>query len=510
MGKLPVKFELRWSITSFLTLSMVLVVTILIALSTILDIRRARGIFREEHREKGLLLARGLNDILANDLYFADVDALRDTAALLGSQPDITYIQILTPEGRPVAGSDKEQYPLASVDSEFGPGAGQVTETRLQFNGDALEVSSPIQIGSETIGVVQFGFSAGPVEAEIKRLILQHIWQGLLLIAMGVVTCYVISRYATRPLQTLAAAASNIGRDDLNNPISVGGVKEVVALGNALDGMKLELHGLYLDLEQQVADRTHELSIANEELKIEISERKRAQETLAQHAISLESINAELEALSYSVSHDLRAPLRGMVGLSQALLEDYADKLDGQGKDYLQRVSASGQRMGLLIDDLLKLSQMTRDEMRRETVDLSALVREIALELQESQPDRRVEFVIAEGLIAKGDERLLRIALENLLGNAWKFTAKHPSARIEFGVTQHEGEPAYFVRDDGAGFEMVYAELLFGAFQRLHSPFDFEGTGIGLASVKRIIGRHGGRVWAEGVVEQGATFYFTL
>jgi light-regulated signal transduction histidine kinase (bacteriophytochrome) len=166
--------------------------------------------------------------------------------------------------------------------------------------------------------------------------------------------------------------------------------------------------------------------------------------------------------------------------------------------------------MAELIDDLLTLSRVTRTEMRRETVNLSGLAQTVAAELQKTQPTRQVEFIIAPGITVNGDSGLLRSALENLLGNAWKFTSKHPKARIEFGVMPHEGKPAYFVRDDGAGFDMAYAGKLFGAFQRLHVITEFEGTGIGLATVQRIIHRHGGRVWAEGAVEKGATFYFTL
>jgi signal transduction histidine kinase len=231
---------------------------------------------------------------------------------------------------------------------------------------------------------------------------------------------------------------------------------------------------------------------------------------VAERTAELAALNAELEAFAYSVSHDLRAPLRGINGFSQALLEDYADKLDADGQDYLQRVQAASQHMGQLIDDLLKLSRVTRAEAFHETVQLSDLAQTIATDLHQQEPERQVEFVIAEGLAAKGDARLLRVALENLLGNAWKFTAKNPCARIEFGDIRQNGNRAYFVRDDGVGFNMAYADKLFGAFQRLHSAAEFDGTGIGLATVQRVIHRHGGRVWAESDVEQGATFYFTL
>jgi signal transduction histidine kinase len=224
----------------------------------------------------------------------------------------------------------------------------------------------------------------------------------------------------------------------------------------------------------------------------------------------LKAANKELEAFSYSVSHDLRAPLRYIDGFSHALLEEYADKLDAQGKDYLRRVRESAQRMAALVDDLLRLSRVTRTEMRHERVDLSDLARDIASELQETQPERRAEFIIAPGIVVEGDGRLLRVVLENLLGNAWKFTQRCPGTRIEFGETQHESGRANVVRDNGAGFDMAYADKLFAPFQRLHTVEEFPGTGIGLATVQRIIHRHGGHVWAESKVGTGAAFYFTL
>ena len=224
----------------------------------------------------------------------------------------------------------------------------------------------------------------------------------------------------------------------------------------------------------------------------------------------LEEANKELEAFSYSVSHDLRAPLRSIDGFSQALLEDYADKLDDQGREYLRRIRAASQRMAQLINDLLTLSRVTRAEIHFEEVDLSTIVENIAAELKESQPNRDVKFIIAQNVKAYGDSHLLRIVLENLLSNAWKFTSKHKNAVIEFGAKESDGKRVYFVRDDGAGFDMAYVDKLFVPFQRLHEQDEFEGTGIGLATVQRIVHRHGGMVWAEGEVEKGATFYFTL
>ncbi|MDP1828059.1 MAG: histidine kinase dimerization/phospho-acceptor domain-containing protein [Archangium sp.] len=232
--------------------------------------------------------------------------------------------------------------------------------------------------------------------------------------------------------------------------------------------------------------------------------------TLAAKA-NVETVNRELEAFAYSVSHDLRAPLRGIDGFSQALLEDSGPSLDAQGKAHLARIRAGAQRMGHLIDDLLKLSMLSRSTLKHARVPVSAVVNEIVAELRLREPGRQVEIVVAPGLTADGDPELIRIALENLIGNAWKFTSRRALARIEVGQAAPEnGAPVFFVRDNGAGFDMRYAPKLFGAFQRLHAMADFPGTGIGLATVQRIMHRHGGRAWAEGVVDEGATISFTL
>ena len=242
----------------------------------------------------------------------------------------------------------------------------------------------------------------------------------------------------------------------------------------------------------------------------DMTQRRQIEEQMRIHNVHLEAANKELEAFCYSVSHDLRAPLRGIDGFSQALLEDHANQLDAQGKEYLQRVRASAQRMATLIDDLLDLSRVTRNAMQRETVDLSSMADSIALDLHEQDPKRKVAFIVSPGLRAEGDPHLLRIVLENLLANSWKFTSLRGDATIEMGRTQNNGKSAYFVRDNGVGFDTAHASNLFGPFQRLHGMNEFPGTGIGLATVQRIIQRHGGRIWADAALNHGATFYFTL
>ncbi len=292
------------------------------------------------------------------------------------------------------------------------------------------------------------------------------------------------------------------------------------------------------ELEYRVKERTAELARANEELETEIAERLRAEaevrtlnrdleQRVAERTAQLEAANRELEAFAYSVSHDLRAPLRAIDGFSGVIHEKYVEQLDAEGKDYLRRVRAAVARMAQLIDALLSLSRLTRGELNRVTMDMSSLAKAVAGELRKSQPGRRAEFLIAGGMKTEGDPVMLRVVVENLLGNAWKFTERCDAARIEFGVMSKESggrsekasrsEPAtpnsqliYFDRDNGAGFDMTYAKKLYTAFQRLHTVDEFPGLGIGLATVQRIIRRHGGRIWAEGEPNKGATFYFTL
>jgi PAS domain S-box-containing protein len=258
----------------------------------------------------------------------------------------------------------------------------------------------------------------------------------------------------------------------------IGTIQDVTARRQAEE----QIRSLNAQLEQRVAERTTQLQMANK----------------------------ELEAFAYSVSHDLRAPLRGISGWSQALLEDYAEQLDDQGRKYLERVGNETRYMGQLIDDLLQLSRLTRSEMKFGPVDLSALALAITKRLKETLGERKVEFVIQPGLVAQGDTHLLEIALTNLLSNACKFTGTRELARVEFGQTLQNGKQAYFVRDNGVGFDMIYARNLFGAFQRMHKQSEFPGSGIGLATVQRIIHRHGGLIWADSKPDEGAVFYFSL
>lgn len=282
---------------------------------------------------------------------------------------------------------------------------------------------------------------------------------------------------------------------------------KVMLVGHkSADSLPKELLNIYLAI-ASLAGTTCERLQNERELN---RYRAHLEDEVKERTAELDAANKEIEAFNYSVSHDLRSPLRSIDGFSQVLLEDYSDKLDADGIDSLRRIRAASQRMSLLIDGLLSLSHITRAELKRGRVNLSALVHDIAGVLEENEHDREVEFVISEGLFDEGDERLLYAALQKLIGNAWKFTQKRLIARIEFGAVEADGTLTYFVRDNGAGFDMAYSNKLFSIFQRLHDSTEFPGTGIGLATARRIVNRHGGQLWAEGEVGKGATFYFTL
>ncbi len=295
--------------------------------------------------------------------------------------------------------------------------------------------------------------------------------------------------------------------------IHIGGIPYLLSMAFDVTAQKRaeeEIHRLNEELEQKIAGRTDELRKTQLALLSIVDDLNASTKNIALVNQALEATNKELESFSYSVSHDLRAPLRSIDGFSNALLEDYHKKLDAKGKNYLKRVRQATQHMGMLIDDILKLSRVITAEFMPKSVDVSKMVQDILLTVRQNDPARNVKVSIQKGIIIDGDRHMLEIALTNLIDNAWKFTGKTKNARIEFGTILKEGKKVFFIRDNGAGFDMSYVNKLFGTFQRLHTNDEFTGTGIGLATVQRIINRHGGKIWAEGEVGKGATFYFTF
>ena len=303
-------------------------------------------------------------------------------------------------------------------------------------------------------------------------------WIGVACVISVLVLSLGLSRGVLRTLEGLTLGFARFGEGDFSRPIVVEGRDELA----------------------DVARHANQMAANLDELG---RQRDRAE-------AALKLANRELEAFSYSVAHDLRAPLRGINGFSRALLEDFRGDLNDEAKEYLDRIAAGALRMGELIDALLDLSRVTRARLHRDSVDLTALANGVFKQLSASQPDRVVDFVASEGVGAYGDPLLLRALFDNLIGNAWKFTSRRSPARIEFGRRTEDGMAVYFVCDNGAGFDPASAGRLFSQFQRLHRSDEFPGTGIGLATVQRIVGRHGGRIWAEGEVDRGATFFFTL
>ena len=318
-----------------------------------------------------------------------------------------------------------------------------------------------------------------------------------------VVLVMVVGALINEPVLALSRAAITAAQGKLDAPVPVTGPKEIARVAEEFNRMvtvrhekEIEIKKLNAELEKRVHERTAELEKANASLTTRSNE--------------LEAANKELEAFCYSVSHDLRAPVRTIGGFTKILIEGYCHQLDHSGKEYLDRTGRAVERMTELIDDLLELSRISRSKLVCSEVDLTALAAAVSSELKASAPHRPITFSLQPGLVARGDAGLLRVLIENLLGNSWKFTRNHDAPRIDFGREQSRGTTVFYVRDNGAGFDMKYANKLFGAFERLHSPGEYEGHGIGLATVQRIVHRHGGHAWGEGRPGEGAIFYFTL
>src|SRR5213594_58940 len=492
-------WPIKRKLTAILLLISGLVLVLTSAAFVTYQVVTFRGTIQSHLATRSRILAANSTAALA----FANEADATEILAALKYDPHMVAAALYNQDGRVLA-----TYSVAAT-ADLIPAAPQPDGHR--FEGGRLVGFTPVAQGGKRLGTLYIASDTKDVSDALR---LSGVI-AIVVLAIALLAAYALAAALqgriSEPILALAETATAVStRQDYSVRAPKLGEDELGTLTDAFNQMldrigdqnralkasEEELRRYAGELEQRVAERTHELEERNEALRRNAAERAAS--------------NTELDAFAYSVSHDLRAPLRSIDGFSQVLLEDYAARLDEAGRDSLQRVRAATQRMGTLIDDLLKLARVTRAEMRTEAVDLSGMAQDIAAELQRTTPARQVEFAIAPGLGARGDPRLLRVALDNLLRNSWKYTAKQAQPRIEFASIQVNGTRAFMVRDNGAGFDMKYADKLFGVFQRLHSASEFEGTGVGLATVRRIITRHGGRTWAEGAVGQGATFYFTL
>jgi len=458
-----------------------------------------------QYRESGFAdlatQAELLGRASAPALTFDDVRDAQESVELLRYRPRVQAAALYNARGKRIASYARD--PAATF-----PTLPESDGFRVE--GDSVVGFKRIVDDREIIGTVYLRADYG-----LHDRLLGYLGIGAVVIFASLLAAYVLSRplqrALTRPLLAITEVAIEVTEkrnfalraEKLSND-------EIGRLAEAFNTMLAE-----------IGRATRELEASNRDLGREVSERGRAEEEIRRLNAELESrvkertsqleyTNAELEAFCYTVSHDLRGPLRAIDGFSQALIDDVGDALPAETKPYLTRIRAATQRMGQLIEDLLNLSRVSRGELQRADVDVSEMARQVAADLQLREPERQVEVKVWDSMRADADARLLRAALENLVGNAWKFTGKAARAEIEIGEMRGELRRVFFVRDNGAGFDMAYAGKLFAAFQRLHSGNDYPGTGIGLATVQRIVQRHGGRVWADSKPGRGAVFYFSL
>lgn len=482
---------IRWKIVGM----MLGIAVLSLALAGIGLLLHTRAAFEREIEQRLTLLADviGLNSVAA--LTFEDEVAASETLAALGSNTHIVAGGLYDTSGKR-AGRLFARYLRDAADgAKWLPQTAPAADGWHIGDGYATRVRT-IMLKGRALGKVILVADTDEWRGALVNFLSVAAILFVVVLAIGFFVSISLQRLITQPITDLLVLMRRIGAE---RDYSLRAVKlsddELGSLVEGFNAMLAEIAKSRAEIEQ--AQKA--LRQLNEDLEQRV--RNRTQQ--------LQAANTELEAFSYSVSHDLRAPLRAIDGFSRVLLDDHAQALNESGRDSLFRVRRAAQRMGMLIDDLLKLARVTRTEPARETVNLSALAQEVAEGLQQSAA-RPVNFILAPKLLTQGDAQLLRILLENLLGNAWKFSSGRTQPCVELGVNTENGIPVYFVRDNGAGFDMAYANKLFSPFQRLHTAAEFPGTGIGLATVHRIVQKHHGRIWTESAPDRGATFYFTL
>jgi len=531
--------ELR--IRTRLTIIIVMTCTIALLLAGVIIVAYDNHTYQSQKEKSLSAQAKILASAMTASLEFDDSRAAQEYLAQLATNPQIIVAAVYKSNGTLFAS-------YSSSTSVQPPNLAEPQGSRVE--GNQVIISSSILQGQRQVGSVYLQASIESLLSRITR------YGGIFLLAIGVALLltlpialrlhYAIANpiYARSlieaSLDPLITISPNGEITDVNSAtIDATGISRDKLIGTDFSNYFTEptkAKESYLQVFKEGAVTDYPLTIRNINGKLidvlynasvykdehgevlgvfaaarDVTARKQAELEINRRTAELQVANQELEAFSYSVSHDLRAPLRAIDGFSLALLEDCSDMLDDMGKGYLSRVRAATQRMGQLIDDMLELARISRVEMRHEAINLSTIAMEVLLDLKKSDENREVEWDVQPDLIAMGDPRLLRVVLDNLIGNAWKYTSRQSHPHIEFGAMSNpEGVTDYFVRDNGAGFNMTYADKLFGAFQRLHATTEFPGTGVGLAIVQRIIHRHGGRVRGEGVPDQGATFYFSL
>jgi signal transduction histidine kinase len=447
----------------------------------------------EKRTSEGSLIAK----LLARDVRLAIFSGNRKEILLSAqgamSLPEVQSVEVYDREGLLLARiANPEDYDASySMFREKVPGLLNVELEKSLFVGKQWG-GDP----DETIGSVRVVINESKAEERLHRLALIVLIATIIFLTFGIFAAFLLAKSMTKPITVLSACAAALkdGDDTVQAPIETS--DEIGQLAATFNSMVEAIRLRTKDLEEAL-EELYQLNVALED-KVD---RRTSQ---------LESANRELESFNYSASHDLRAPLNRLTGFCDALKEEYGSRLDEQGLHYIERIAATGDQMNMVLSAMLTLYQVQQREMSPRTLDISELAEAVAASLKQRERDRDVEFVIQQGVTVYGDMKLIWLALENMLGNAWKFTKSTPAAKIEFGETMHDGESVCFVRDNGAGFDMAYYDKLFTPFQRLHNQEDFPGTGVGLAIVQRIISRHGGRIWLESSEGIGTTCYFIL